>query len=139
MDYAEIAKQAHCLDSAVEDVTRRLEARFQGEQPSPEAVKQWLTETLKAAAAHLFPSVPTQPWDKLGIERTVWESLSPSTKLAMARQLQPLPPETRPHPRRPVYRDLTAAELKALDAEGLSWAERHAKARQLQQTPLPAP
>jgi hypothetical protein len=119
MDFTQLAKDAGCLASATEDVTRRLEAHFAGETPSPEAVQQWLEGTLKPAAAHLFPQLPTSPWERLGIERIVWESLSPSTKLAMARQLQPPVPA---RPNRPQRYTATAEQVASI--EGLSPAER---------------
>jgi hypothetical protein len=105
MDFTQLAQDAGCRPEANEDVTRRLEAKFQGEDPSPQAVRRWLQETLKAAAPHLFPQTPDTPWDKLGIARVEWDSLSPSTKLGLARQLEPLPRVTTPHPNRPVARE----------------------------------
>jgi hypothetical protein len=118
MDYAAIATETGCLATARDDVVRRCEARFAGETPSPEAVKQWVTETLKPLAAHLFPQAQT-PWDTLGIERVVWEGFSPSTKLAMARQLRPQPPA---RPRRPERYTATPEQLASI--EGLPPAER---------------
>jgi hypothetical protein len=124
VDYAVIAKEANCLESAVDDVTRRLEARFAGETPSPETVKAWLDGTLRPQADHLFPKTQT-PWDTLGIERVVWEGLSPSTRLAFARQLQPPTPA---RPRRPERYTATPEQLASL--EGLSPAERLTAYRQ---------
>ena len=53
------------------------------------------------------------------------------------------PPPTGAHPRRPVYRSLTPAELAAHDAqaarEGWSRAEYTERARALQQSPPPEP
>jgi hypothetical protein len=135
MDYAVIAKDAGCLATAVEDVVRRCEARFAGEQPSQEAVREWLTSTLRPAASHLFTSVPTQPWDKLGIPREVWNSLGPSTKLAMARAQQPSPTTIRPHPLRPTSRTLTEAEVGSL--KDLTLTERLTQGRAMQQAPVP--
>jgi hypothetical protein len=128
MDYAAMAKESGCLDSATEDVIRRCEAKFGGEEgPSPQAVQEWLSTTLRAQAAHLFPHLPTTPWEQLGMERVVWESLSPSTKLALARQLKPQT-ATPPHPRRPVPRD--APEDVQEGWKDLSAAERLTAYRQ---------
>jgi hypothetical protein len=103
-----LARKVGVLPEAVTDIRSRVLARFAQEQPEPATVEQWLSTTLREAAPHLFPQTPTEPWAKLGIERVVWESLSPSTKLGLARQLQPQPTVTRPHPNRPVPREAPA-------------------------------
>ena len=61
MDHDQIDALAHkagCLPEAVTDVRSRVLARFAGEAPEPATVERWLTETLKHAAAHLFPEIP---------------------------------------------------------------------------------
>jgi hypothetical protein len=138
MEYDALAREAGCLESALPDVRARLLAHFQDASPSPETVQQWLEQTLREHAPHLFPPTPTAPWARLGIERTVWDSLSPTTRVDLARQHHPPPQVTTPHARRPITRTLTAAELAALDATGLTGAARTERARQWQQTPAPA-
>jgi hypothetical protein len=135
MDYAAIAKEAGCLDTATEDVTRRLEARFQGETPTPQAVQQWLTTTLREAAPHLWPEAQTV-WGALGMTREVFDKMPSSWKLEQGHLQQP--PVTTAHPNRPVYRNLTPAELEELAATGLTGPARTEWARARQQTPLPS-
>jgi hypothetical protein len=90
-------------------------------------VKEWVEQTLKPAAAHLFAEAPTLPAALIG---------KPTETLTWAHEHGLVPVHDRQH-RRPVYRTMTPAEVKALDAEGLPWADRHTKARQMQQTPAP--
>jgi hypothetical protein len=136
MDYEVIAKAAGCRPEATEDVVRRCEAKFQGEQPSPETVTQWLVQTLKPTAPELFRSVQTV-WERLGMTEEVFNTMPPAWRKGQADLHRPQ--VTTPHPRRPVYRNLTPAELTALDATGLTGPARTELARQWQQTPLPAP
>jgi hypothetical protein len=68
-----------------------------------------------------------------GIPIELWNTLPPSERLTRFRQTQPPPPPKA----KPRARELTEAELQAL--EGLSWSERLTKARELQQVPSPAP
>jgi len=134
MDFAARAREVHCLDTAVEDVTRRCEARFQGEEPTAQAVTAWLEGTLKPQAPHLWPEA--QPvWHALGLSREQFDQMPASWKLEQAHRLTP--PVTSAHPNRPVYRNLTSAELAELDGLGLTGAARHEWARARQQTPEP--
>jgi hypothetical protein len=135
MDYTALAKAAGALPEAAEDIVRRCEARFAEEQPSPEAVQQWLRTTLKEAAPHLFASGPQPVWHALGLSREQFEGMPASWKLEQAHRLTP--PVTTAHPNRPVYRNLTSAELAELDGLGLTGAARHEWARARQQTPAP--
>jgi hypothetical protein len=137
MDYAAMAHEAHCLDSAIEDIVRRCESRFQGDTPTSQAVQQWLTQTLRTTAPHLFAEA--QPlWAQLGLpSQEAFDKLDPGWRSTQAREHGQGPPLMDRSARRPTYRTLTAQELAALDAEGLSWAARREKARVLQQTPLP--
>jgi hypothetical protein len=94
-------RSAGVLPSAIEDAVRRLQGHFEAHSnPSPEMLSAQLTQ-LREAAPHLFPQqaqvdaagVPA------GIAPEVWRGLSPSTKLAWARENQPLPVvERRPKP-----------------------------------------
>jgi hypothetical protein len=85
------------------------------------------------------PAATLLVWEKLGLSQEAFEKLPPSTRSALEREHNPQPPEKR----RPVTRDLTAAELATLGEqaarEGWSQAEYTEKARALQQTPLPQP
>jgi hypothetical protein len=105
MDFELLAKAAGCRPEAVEDTVRRLEARFQGETPSPEAVTQWLSTTLRQAAPHLWPE-PETLWAKLGMDHATFDAMPPAWRLgqAMADQARTVPP----HPRRPVPREAPA-------------------------------
>jgi len=130
MDYAAIARETGCIETALPDIVRRCEGRFAGEEPSPQVVSQWLQGELRSVAGHLWPPTPTlpqTPWGKLGVPQEVWEGLSPSTKLAMARQLQLLPPA---RPRRPERYTATPEQLESI--EGLSPMQRLTAYRQWQ-------
>ena len=134
MDYVAIAKAVGALPEAAEDIVRRCTAHFQGEEPSPEAVRTWLRTTLREAAPHLWPEA--QPvWHALGLSREQFDQMPASWKLEQAHRLTP--PVTSAHPNRPVYRNLTSAELAELDGLGLTGAARHEWARARQQTPEP--
>jgi hypothetical protein len=136
MDHAAIdavAKQAGVLEEAFPDVRARVQAHFAGQDPSPQAVQQWLTETLKSAAPHLYRQGPQPVWEALGLSKQAFDQMPPAWRLAQARAQQPL--TTTPHARRPTSRTLTAEELDSI--KDLPWHERHTRGRQLQQTPPP--
>jgi hypothetical protein len=134
MDFAAIAREAGCLDTACEDAARRCAARFEGETPSPEAVQAWLTQTLRTSAPHLFP--PAQSLAaRVGLSEQAFNAMPPSWRLEQAHTYQPR--TQTPHPRRPIYRNLTPAELEELAATGLTGPARTEWARARQQTPLP--
>jgi hypothetical protein len=105
MDYAAIAKEAGCLATATEDVQRRCEARFAGEEPSAEVVQAWLRTTLREAAPHLWPEAQTL-WGRLGMDKATFDAMPPSWRLGqgMAHQARTTPP----HPRRPQPREAPA-------------------------------
>jgi hypothetical protein len=132
MDFSQFAQDAGCRPEATEDVVRRCATKFAGETPSPAVVTQWLRTTLRAAAPHLFRA-PETLWDKLGMDQATFDAMPPAWRLgqAMAEQAR----VTTPHPRRPVSRNLTAAELDSI--QHLPFHERHEAGRKLQQTPLP--
>jgi hypothetical protein len=71
-----------------------------------------------------------------GIDRDVFDKLPPSERISIERRAAP-PAPSQVHPHRPVTRALTAEELAALDASGLTGPARTERARVLQQTPLP--
>jgi hypothetical protein len=119
MEYEVIAKQAGCLPEAAEDIVRRCEGKFQGETPSPEAVKAWLTETLKPQAAHLFPQAQTLA-ARLGLSEEAFSRMPPAWRLEQARTHQP--PMRAPHPRRPWPKDAPADVQEKW--KGLSLTER---------------
>jgi hypothetical protein len=59
--------------------------------------------------------------------------MSAEDRLTTWRATQPpAPPRQRPQ-----YRDLTTAELEELDRQGLDWATRTTRGRQMQQQPAP--
>jgi hypothetical protein len=132
MDYAAIARETGCVETALPDIVHRCEARFQGEAPTPAQVKAWCQGELRAAAPHLFAPAQTL-WAKLNMTEEQFHQMPASWRLAQARSQPP----TTPHPNRPVYRSLTSAELAELDGLGLTGAARHEWARARQQTPLP--
>jgi hypothetical protein len=100
-----LARTVGCLPEAVTDIRSRVLARFQGEQPEPATVAQWLTETLKPQAQHLFPKAETV-WGALGMDKATFDAMPPAWRLgqAMAQQAR----TTTPHPRRPVPREAPA-------------------------------
>jgi hypothetical protein len=108
MDFTPFAQDAGCLDTATEDIVRRLQAHFQDEEPSPQAVQTWLRETLRPAAAHLF-GPGQQVWDKVGMTKDQFDAMPVAWRLSqgMADQAR----VHAPHPRRPVARDAPADKL----------------------------
>src|SRR4029453_15046093 len=92
-----IARKCGALPDAVTDIKSRVLAKFTDSPADPAAVEQWLA-TLKGAAAHLFHQTPTQPWERLGIAQEVWNSLGPSTRLALARGQHPSPTTIKHNP-----------------------------------------
>ena len=101
-------------------VVAKVQARFGDTPPPPQVLGDFL-DTLDI-------------WTKLGLGEAQFLSLPAAERMTMARAFVPAVPV---HPRRPVSRSLTTEELAQLDAEGLPWAERREKARQMQQTPEP--
>ena len=127
MDYAALAREMHCLDTAVEDVTRRLEARFQGEEPTPQAVKAWLGTTLREAAPHLWPEAQT-PWGRLGLARATFDALPVEERLSRSRAIRE--GAVRQRPQRLELTSAQVAELAAMPAEQRLSAYRQLQAQQ---------
>jgi hypothetical protein len=127
-----LARKSGALPEAVTDIRSRVLARFAHEEPEPATVERWLIETLKPLAGHLFPQAQTMA-ARLGLSEEAFNQMPPAWRLEQARTHQPQ--VTAPHPRRPVYRTLTPAELDSL--KDLPFHERTTRGRQLQQTPLP--
>src|SRR4029453_16910288 len=131
MDYEVIAKQAGCLPEAVVDIKARVLARFAGEEPTQADVEQWV-RSLAKSVPHLFPPAQTLA-ARLGMTEETFNKMPATWRLEQGRSEQT--PGTKPNVFRPLTRNLTRAELAALDAEQLSWWDRLAKARAMQQTP----
>jgi len=125
MDFTEIARQAGCRPEAAEDIVRRCEARFQGEEPTPDAVQAWIRGTLAEAAPHLFPPAQTL-WGRLGMDKATFDQMPPAWRVEQARTHQPQ--VTAPHPRRPQPYTATAEQVASV--EGLSPAEKLTAFRQ---------
>ena len=82
------------------------------------------------------PTPASRPlWEVLGMTEEAFMRMPSAWR--SARWYEQRPPPEGAHPRRPVSRILTAEELKSL--EGLPWAERSTKGRQMQQTPPARP
>jgi hypothetical protein len=126
-----LARKAGCLPDAVQDIKSRVLARFAGEEPAPATVEQWV-RSLARTVPHLFPPAQTLA-TRLGMTDEQFNKMPATWRLEQGRSEQT--PVTKPHVLRPVTRNLTEAESAALDAEQLSWWDRLAKARQMQQTP----
>jgi hypothetical protein len=109
-----LASQAGVQLSAIEDVGRRAETHFRGQEPSDVELATWLS-ALKGAAPHLFtppPRAELPPWEQLGISETWWNRLPPSEKANRWRRLHPPAP---PQKRRPEPYEPSAEELRELD------------------------
>jgi hypothetical protein len=126
-----LARKAGALPEAIQDVKSRVLARFAGEEPEPATVEAWV-RSLARTVPHLFPLAQTLA-ARLGMTEETFNKMPPTWRLEQGRSEQT--PVTKPHVLRPTTRNLTEAELAALDAEQLSWWDRLAKARAMQQTP----
>ena len=110
--------------NALDQVVARCQTRFgESANVTPHDLEQFLDDL--------------SAWDRLGMSRAEFDAQPWSWRMDQGHAQHP--PPTGAHPRRPVYRSLTPAELAALDAEGLPWAERREKARAMQQSPPPEP
>jgi hypothetical protein len=116
------------LPSAVEDAVRRLEGHFTAQaDPSPEMLNQQLLR-LRETAPHLFPQQAQVDASGVpaGIPPEVWRGLSPSTRLAWAREHGLMPVvQRRPKP-------LTLTSEQASQLAQMSPTARLAAYRQLQ-------
>jgi hypothetical protein len=83
MDYHAMATAAGCRPEAAEDMVRRMQARFAEEQPSPEAVRTWLSATLREAAPHLFAEAQTV-WARLGMSKEQFDQMPVTWRLTQA-------------------------------------------------------
>jgi hypothetical protein len=80
-------RSAGVLPSAVEDAVRRLEGHFSAmADPSPTLVSERIL-ALREQAPHLFPPQPSVSAAGVpaGVPASVWQSLSPASKIAYAR------------------------------------------------------
>jgi hypothetical protein len=116
----EVITQRGIKPEALDQVAARVRSHFEGSNPTPQDVADYIL------------ALPL--WERLGMTEAGFLSYPATWRLDQARAHQ-----APPGPRRPVTRELTKEEVAALDAEGLPWAERREKARQLQQSPLPEP
>ena len=112
---------------ALDQVVARCQTRFgESANVTPHDLEQFLDDL--------------SAWDRLGMSRAEFDAQPWSWRMDQGHAQHP--PPTGAHPRRPVYRSLTPAELAALKAqaaqEGWSPADYNERARVLQQTPLPA-
>lgn len=117
----EAAVQHGIVPEAIEDVVDLVKTRFAGEQPSPAAVETYLR------------ALPT--WTKVGMSKEEFYEQPLAWRHSMGHQYAPPSPAV--HSRRPVYRTLIPEECATLD--GLPWAERLTRGREMQQTPAPQP
>jgi hypothetical protein len=128
-------RNAGVLSSAVEDAVRRLEGHFAAmADPTPDLIAQQLL-ALRETAPHLFPrqggtdaaGVPA------GMIPEVWRNLSPSSRLAWAREHgYALPPVAR-RPKPLTLNAEQAAELAAMTPQARLAAYR--AMQQVQQQP----
>ncbi len=129
--------RAGCQPGALEDGLRRAEHYFLAHTYSPEAATTWC-QAQRQEAAHSLALVPPAAcaeapvWTTLGLTKEEFRRLpAPGGAWPEGREHQPPPV----HSRRPQDAPLTAEELTTL--EGLSWAERQTKGREMQQSPEP--
>lgn len=128
-----LARQAGIVESALPDVAARIRGHWPDTEPSAQAVAQWLTETLKPAAPHLYTTGPQQPWEKLGLAEAVWHSLPPATRRTLWREAGLAAP---PVKRRPEPLTLTPEQAEAFAAI-TNPAARLAAYRELQAATVP--
>jgi hypothetical protein len=112
-----IAAGSGCLARATEDLAWRLVQHFGEQEPTPEQI-QGCVQALRTEAHHLWPPAPAQTPPAAdapvcGIPRAVWDTLSPETHYALARQHVGYTPVQR----RPDAWDWTVEEQRQLQGK----------------------
>jgi hypothetical protein len=118
----EAAVKHGALPQALDEVTRQVLAHFGDGQPRPADVEAFI--------------VALPVWTKVGMEKQEFLDKPHTWRIDQARVFEPAPAGA--HPRRPVTRVLSPAELAGPELAGLTGAAHTEKARAMQQTPAPA-
>jgi hypothetical protein len=106
--------QAGIVPEALDVVTARVRAHFGDSPVRPADLTNYLASL--------------DVWVKLGMTYEAFATMPPTWRIAQGWAHQP-PPVSR----KPDSRSLTAEELRTI--EGLAWAERMTRGREMQQTP----